>query len=202
MGAAGALPDTPKSGAVFFQKTNTLIVGSIRQSLDAARKKAEELGFEPELISSELRGEAKQAARVLASKASSVRSALRPGDRPRCLLSGGETTVTVRGKGKGGRNQELALAFAVELAGTTGISMLSAGTDGTDGPTDATGAVVDGTTAAKAREQGMDPANYLADNDSYTFFQQFDSLTGEKTHLKTGPTGTNVMDVQLIVVEG
>jgi glycerate-2-kinase len=126
---------------------------------------------------------------------------MKAGER-RCLLSGGETTVTVRGTGKGGRNQELALAFALDIEGRDGLSLLSAGTDGTDGPTDAAGAVVDGTTAPKARELGMNPMEYLANNDSYTFFQKFDELTGGKAHLTTGPTGTNVMDMQIILVEG
>ncbi len=201
LGVAGLAPDTPKSGAVFFQKTRNIIVGSIRQSLDAARDRAAELGFEPELVSPELQGEAGDAARRLASRALEVRSALRPGDRPGCLLSGGETTVTVRGTGTGGRNQELALAFALEIDGSKGIMMLSAGTDGSDGPTDAAGAIVDGRTVTKARERGMDPRAYLKNNDSYTFFRKYDALTGEKAHLKTGPTGTNVMDLQIILVE-
>jgi glycerate-2-kinase len=119
-----------------------------------------------------------------------------------CLLSGGETVVSVRGNGKGGRNQELALAFALKIAGQKGITLLSAGTDGTDGPTDAAGAVVDGNTAVKARERGLDPLSFLVNNDSYTFFQQYDIFTGEHCHFKTGPTGTNVMDVQLILLEG
>jgi glycerate-2-kinase len=115
-------------------------------------------------------------------------------------LSGGETTVTVRA-GEGGRNQELALAFAREIAGIRGITLLSAGTDGGDGPTDAAGAVVDGTTAIKARELGIDPEAYLGNNDSYTFFSGLDALTGDKHHLITGPTGTNVMDLQVMLVE-
>jgi len=124
------------------------------------------------------------------------------GDKPRCLLSGGETTVTVRGTGTGGRNQELALAFAMEIAGIKGITMLSAGTDGTDGPTDAAGAIVDGETVPKARALGMDPFAYLENNDSYTFFSRLDTLSGEAYHVITGPTGTNVMDIQIIRIEG
>ena len=201
LGVAGVIPDTPKQGAVFFQKTNNIIVGSIRQSIEAARVRAAELGFEPRLLTSELQGEAKDAARSLASEATAIRSAMRPGDDPRCLLSGGETTVTVRGKGKGGRNQELALAFALEIEGREGISLLSAGTDGTDGPTDAAGAVVDGLTARKARELGVHPETYLANSDSYTFFSRLDELSGEQYHLKTGPTGTNVMDMQILMIE-
>jgi len=201
LGVTGVIPDTPKSGAVFFKKTQNIVVGSIRQSIEAARVRATELGFEPHFLESDLQGEAKDVARSLASKAIEMQSAMRPGDSPRCLLAGGETTVTVRGKGKGGRNQELAIAFALGIEGRDGISLLSAGTDGTDGPTDAAGAVVDGTTAAKAREQGLDPVEYLANNDSYTFFRKFDELTGEKAHLLTGPTGTNVMDLQITLME-
>ncbi len=123
-----------------------------------------------------------------------------PGER-RCLLSGGETTVIVHGNGKGGRNQELALAFAIETAGTPGVTLLSAGTDGTDGPTDAAGAVVDGLTAQRARELGVHPEPYLGNNDSYTFFSKLDALDNEKHLLVTGPTGTNVMDIQILLIE-
>jgi glycerate-2-kinase len=201
LGVAGILPDTPKEGAFFFQNTRNIIVGNIRQSLDAARNRAAELGFEPEIISSGLQGEAKDAAGSLASQAKKIRSAMRPGDRPRCLLAGGETTVTVKGTGTGGRNQELALAFALEIAGIPGITLLSAGTDGTDGPTDAAGAMVDGETLSMSRAAGIDAAAFLENNDSYSFFSKFDLLTGEKRHIITGPTGTNVMDLQILLVE-
>ncbi|MBS4098560.1 MAG: hypothetical protein KGZ83_17185, partial [Sulfuricella sp.] len=125
---------------------------------------------------------------------------LRAGQRL-CLLSGGETTVTVTGAGKGGRNQELALAFALEIADSTGICLLSAATDGSDGPTDAAGAFVDGALAARARGLGLEPLSYLHDNDSYEFFRRYDELSGEHSHFKSGPTGTNVMDIQLILLE-
>ena len=124
---------------------------------------------------------------------------MQPGEQ-HCLLCGGETTVTVSGNGKGGRNQELALAFALEIEGTRGVSLLSAGTDGGDGPTDAAGAMVDGSTATRARSLGIEPLQYLAQNNSYAFFQQFDTMTGTHTHLKTAPTGTNVMDIQIILL--
>ncbi len=202
MGVSGVMPDTPKSGAAFFQKTRNIIAGSIRQSLDAAWKRAEELGLKTELLSSELQGEAKDAAHVLASRALGARSSMGSGDKPRCLLSGGETTVTVRGTGKGGRNQELALAFALRIEGERGITMLSAGTDGSDGPTDAAGAIVDGETVPTARAFGMDPAVYLENNDSYTFFNRLDALSGQAYHVMTGPTGTNVMDIQIIRIDG
>jgi glycerate 2-kinase len=202
LGVSGVIPDTPKGGAVFFRQVRNIIVGSIRRSVEAARGRAAELGFEPQVLTLELQGEAHDAARALASKSIEIRSVMRPGDGPRCVLSGGETTVLVKGKGMGGRNQELALAFAIEIAGIPGITMLSAGTDGTDGPTDAAGAIVDGTTATKAKQRGMDPMEYLMNNDSYGFFRKFDELTGEKAHLMTGPTGTNVMDMQIILVDG
>jgi glycerate-2-kinase len=119
-----------------------------------------------------------------------------------CLISGGETTVKVTGPGQGGRNQELALAFAVAIEGLEGVTLLSAATDGTDGPTDAAGAIVDGRTAATARSLGIDPIRYLADNDSYSFFQHYDARSGEKSHIVIGPTGTNVMDIQIMAVGG
>jgi hydroxypyruvate reductase len=200
LGVTGVIPDTPKNGAAFFYKTRNIIVGSIRQSLEAAQQRAAELGFMPEIITSELQGEARDAAHMLAQTALRTRAALKPGER-RCLLFGGETTVTVRGKGKGGRNQELALAFGMEISGEQGITLLSAGTDGTDGPTDAAGAMVDGATVGIARALDLDPVPYLESNDSYTFFKRLDELSGERYHLKTGPTGTNVMDIQIILIE-
>lgn len=114
---------------------------------------------------------------------------------PVCLISGGETTVTVKGNGTGGRNMELALAFAMEIEGIDGITLLSAGTDGTDGATDEAGAIVDGETIAKAKSIGLDPEEYLDNNDSYNFFKKIGEL------FFTGPTGTNVMDVQIMVIE-
>ncbi len=113
---------------------------------------------------------------------------------PACVISGGETTVTIRGKGLGGRNQEFALAAALDIAGLRDVVILSGGTDGTDGPTDAAGAIADGTTLARAQALGLNAAAFLANNDSYHFFE----ATGDL--IKTGPTGTNVADIQLILV--
>ena len=112
-----------------------------------------------------------------------------------CFIYGGEPTVTVKGSGKGGRNTELALAFAIAADGMEGVTFLSAGTDGTDGPTDAAGAIVDGGTVKRAREKGLNPEDYLERNDSYSFFKE----TGEL--LITGPTGTNVMDLEIVLIE-
>ena len=195
-GIAGKLPDTPKAGEDCFKKGSPVIVGSIRQAINAARNAANKLGFDTEIVTDKLQGEAREAAVYLADLAKMVRGS-RKGGKPMCLLSGGETTVTVKGSGKGGRNQELALAFALEIEGVDGITLLSAGTDGTDGPTDATGAIVDGETIHFARKLGVNPEKYLENNDSYNFFKKID----EGHHLITGPTGTNVMDVQIIMVE-
>jgi glycerate 2-kinase len=200
-GVSGVIPDTPKEGAVCFQKARTYVVGGIRLSLDAALNTALTMGFDSQVLAADLRGEARQAAHLLAMRVLAIRSARQPGDGPSCLLAGGETTVTVRGKGLGGRNQELALAFALEIAGREGITMLSAGTDGTDGPTDAAGAVVDGRTIIRAKESGINPTAYLENNDSYRFFETFDARTGAQSHLVTGPTGTNVMDLQIILLD-
>jgi hydroxypyruvate reductase len=199
-GKAGQEPETVKSGDACFLKTRNVIIGSLAQALAAAREKATALGWRAEVLTAELQGEARYVARSLARQARQVQDELKPGER-RCLLSGGETTVIVHGNGKGGRNQELALAFAVETAGTPGVTLLSAGTDGTDGPTDAAGAVVDGLTAQRARELGVHPEPYLGNNDSYTFFSKLDALDYEKRLLVTGPTGTNVMDIQILLIE-
>lgn len=199
-GAAGQEPETVKSADPCFLRTRNAIVGSSAQALAAVREKAAALGWRPEVVTAELSGDARDAARLLARKAVAALDEMKQGER-RCLLAGGETTVVVRGTGKGGRNQELALAFALEIRDIDGITLLSAGTDGTDGPTDAAGAVVDGSVAGKARSLGIHPEVYLGNNDSYAFFQRLDAQTGERHHLVTGPTGTNVMDIQIILIE-
>ena len=199
-GKAGQEPETVKRDDGCFLRTTNVIVGSIARAIDAAREKATTLGWRTQVVTSELRGEAREAARFLAGNARQVQEGLQPGGRV-CLLSGGETTVTVTGDGKGGRNQELALAFAIEMAGTSGVTLLSAGTDGNDGPTDAAGAVVDGDVVKAARSFGLAAEGHLANHDSYTFFQRLDSRSGEKHHIITGPTGTNVMDMQIVMIE-
>ena len=200
-GLEGKIEETPKGGEEFFKKTRTIIVAGIKEALGAAKEKAESMGFQTEILTSELQGMAREAARDLAIRAIKVKNAMKSGDKPRCLLSGGETTVTVKGNGLGGRNQELALAFAIEIEGRDGITLLSAGTDGTDGPTDAAGAIVDGETLSLAKLYGIDAVSYLENNDTYSFFERLDFLSGKRYHLITGPTGTNVMDVQIILVK-
>jgi len=194
-GVEGIVDDTPKEGNQIFEGVENIIIGSNRKAALAATEKAKELGFDTTILSTELQGEAIDASRWLAKKAIEAKRLLERKDGKKiCLISGGETTVTVKGKGKGGRNTELALAFALEVTGIKGITLLSAGTDGTDGPTDAAGAIVSGETIQKAQLLNLDPEAYLANNDSYTFF----SKTGEL--FITGPTGTNVMDLQIILI--
>lgn len=192
-GGEGLLPETPKPGDRVFERVENIIIGNNKMALEAAREGAIKRGFQTEVISSELTGEAREAGAWLAEKA--VEAMKRAPRKRLCLISGGETTVTVRGHGKGGRNTELALAFAMDVDEVEGISLLSAGTDGTDGPTDAAGAIVDGKTISIARSKGIDPERHLAENDSYNFFKKAGGL------LVTGPTGTNVMDIQIILIE-
>lgn len=193
-GAAGLIPETPKSGSAVFGRVENIIIGSNKKALEASKNKAAELGLHAEIISSEVSGEAKEAGKWLAAKAMELKKSGKQ-ERPACLISGGETTVTVTGSGLGGRNTELALSFAMAIEGVDGVTLLSAGTDGTDGPTDAAGAVVSGQTAAKAKAAGIDPEEYLTNNDSYSFFKKTGGL------LITGPTGTNVMDLQVMLIE-
>ena len=189
-GTGGLIPETLKEDNPIFNRVKNIVVGSNRRALIAARDKANALGLPAHIISSKIRGEAREVAKYLASLATSIRDAK---GLPHCLISGGETQVTVKGKGMGGRNMELALGFALAIEGIGGVTLLSAGTDGTDGPTDAAGAIVDGNTIPKARASGLVPEVYLKNNDSYNFFKKIDGL------FITGPTGTNVMDIQIII---
>lgn len=192
-GIDGLIPETPAGDDTVFRNIQNIIIGSNRKAIKAAQSKAEALGIEAYVLSSEIKGQARDVGKWFAERAKEVKA--ENCDRVRCLISGGETTVKVKGKGQGGRNTELALSFAIEIEGIKGITMLSAGTDGTDGPTDAAGAIVDGQTVVQARNSGLDPNEFLDNNDSYKFFKVVDSL------LITGPTGTNVMDMQIIVID-
>lgn len=197
-GLAGREVETMKAGALCFERTQNAVVAGIGQALAAAAEKARQLDYATEIVCADRQGEARDGAHMLVRLARAMIAGINAGER-RCLLCGGETTVAVRGGGKGGRNQELALAFALEIDGMPGVSLLSAGTDGTDGPTDAAGALVDGETVARARRAGLDPVAYLDNNDSYNFFRRLDELGGGHAHFKTGPTGTNVMDIQILL---
>lgn len=189
-----AAQETPKPGDRIFEKTHNVVVGSNALAVDAAEVEARRLGFHTLVLSTFLEGEAREIARVHAAIAKEIRATGRPVKTPACVISGGEPTVTVRGNGLGGRNQEFALAAALDIAGLQNVVILSAGTDGTDGPTDAAGAIADGTTLVRAQALGLNAAAFLANNDSYRFFE----ATGDL--IKTGPTGTNVADIQLVLV--
>ncbi len=190
-GVGGRLPETLKPGDPVFGNVTCAVIGSNRTALEAVKTAAEREG--PALVRilpGFLKGEARESARAFVSELRAA-SASVPAGRTVVLAAGGETTVTVRGKGRGGRNQEFALAAAIELDGEEGFAVLSAGTDGVDGPTDAAGAYIRGDTCARARAAGLVPGHHLAGNDSHPFFLALSDL------VITGPTGTNVTDVAI-----
>ncbi len=197
-GMEGLIPETPKEGADAFARTHNLIIASNEVAAEAAIAKAEELGFHTLLLSTFVEGEAREVAKVFAAIAKEILNSGRPLARPACVVAGGETTVTVRGRGLGGRNQEMALSAALEIDGLEDVMIIPLASDGTDGPTDAAGAIADGSTLRRAsllfQEAGLSAAQYLADNDSYHFFQQLGDL------LITGPTNTNVNDLTFTFV--
>jgi hydroxypyruvate reductase len=191
-GAAGVLPETPASGDDRLQRAIARIIGPQRGAVDGARSAAEQRGYHVAVVPEPVTGEAREAARAHVQRVAESVASL---PRPVCVISSGETTVTVRGRGKGGRNQEFALAMAPALdAIGNRIAAASIGTDGIDGPTDAAGAIVDSTTLARARAVGIAPQTYLDDNNAYAFFERLGDL------IKTGPTATNVGDLQVILV--
>ena len=193
-GALSEHPETPKPGTHELADVINILIGTNSIAVSAAEKKALEFGYNAKVLSSTITGETRDAAATHAAVAREIISTDEPVPRPACVLSGGETTVTIRGTGKGGRNQEFALAAAIGIDGLSGTVILSGGTDGTDGPTDAAGAVADGTTAHRARSAGMDPLEHLDNNDAYPLFEKLGDL------LITGPTLTNVMDLRVILV--
>ncbi len=188
------LHETPKPNDDRLKRTQNLIIGSNRLAIDAAAVRARELGYKPLVLSTMIEGETREIANMHAAIVKEILANNRPAKRPVCILSGGETTCTVRGSGSGGRNQEFVLASAIALQGAKDIEIFSGGTDGLDGPTDAAGATADGDTVARAAALGMDARAFLNDNDSYHFFAPINGL------VKTGPTGTNVMDVRAILI--
>ena len=188
------LTETPKPSEAVFCRVQNLVIGSNAIAVAAAEREAKRLGYRTVVLSTMIEGETREVARVHAAIAKEVIASGRPVRMPACIISGGETTVTIRGDGLGGRNQEFALSAAIDIAGNENVTVFSGGTDGSDGPTDAAGAVADGRTVLRAQELGMDAAEYLADNDSYHFFEALGDL------VKTGPTGTNVADVRVMIV--
>jgi len=193
-GAAGKVPETPKHGDPIFSKVRNIVVGSNILSLYAGRSKAEELGYKALILSSSIQGDTTEAALFHWALAKEVRTTGNPIRPPACLLSGGETTVVLKGNGRGGRNQEFALSLVRKAAEVPRALFVSAATDGTDGPTDAAGAVVDSLSLERAVEAGLNPDAFLKNNDSYTFFEKLGDL------IITGPTRTNVMDVRIVLV--
>jgi glycerate 2-kinase len=193
-GARGRIPETPKPSDPFFQNVQNIIIGNNAQAIAAAQKRAEAFGYRTLVRSEPIAGESRAAAKSHVAIVKEIGRRNKPASRPTCLVSGGETTVTVRGDGIGGRNQEFCLAAALEVDGLAGVVILSGGTDGSDGPTDAAGAIVDGSTIARGKAKNLDAADFLARNDSYSFFQ----ATGDL--LVTGPTLTNVMDLQITLI--
>jgi glycerate 2-kinase len=193
-GAAGDLVETPKSDDPLFERVLNTIVGSNRLAAEAVVAKAEKLGYHCLLLSTFVEGEAREIAKAAVAVARSIRAHAHPLAPPACFVWGGETTVTVRGEGKGGRNQELALSAAIGLAGMPDLALMALATDGTDGPTDAAGAVVDGTSVERARACGWDPLATLRDNNAYPLLDSTGDL------LRTGPTGTNVNDLLVLLV--
>jgi len=193
-GAQGIEPETPEPEDTIFDKTRVLIVGSSSLSIEAARDKAVASGYNTLILSSFIEGETREVAKVHAAITKEVLKSGNPVPRPACIISGGETTVTIYGDGLGGRNMEFALAAAIEIERLDGVVILSGGTDGTDGPTDAAGAIADGTTIQRGLAQGYNASEFLKNNDSYHFFEALEDL------LMTGPTMTNVMDLRILLV--
>ncbi len=193
-GSRSGSSETPKPNHPAFAKVQNVIVGDVRVSLDAAAAQARRLGYHPVILSSSLTGEAREVAKVFGSIIREIVAADRPIKRPAALLAGGETTVTVRGTGAGGRCQEFTLALALEIAGLKKVTAFACGTDGVDGSTDAAGAVADGATLERAQALGMHPQRFLDQNDSYTFFHSLAQT------LQTGPTRTNVTDLYCALI--
>ncbi len=189
-GVKGLIAETPKPGDPVFLRVRNTIVGSNRLALRAAAKRARALGYRTLVLASGIEGETREIARMHAAIAREMATTGQPIQPPACVITGGETTVTIKGSGLGGRNQEFALASAMGIAGLSDTVVLSAGTDGTDGPTDAAGAIADG----KTLERKPDAQRFLAGNDSYHYFESLGDL------VITGPTNTNVADVRIILV--
>jgi glycerate-2-kinase len=192
-GCEGKRPETPKPGDTRFQRVHNVVLGNNRVALNAADRKAASMGLRPLILSSFIEGEARHVGTVFAGLARETLVEEAQLSKYDAIIAGGETTVTVTGKGRGGRNQELVLSASLRLRGMDGIALASVGTDGIDGLSEYAGAVVDGFTASRANERGLNPLTYLANNDSHNFF----SVLGDG--ILTGPTGTNVNDIVILV---
>jgi glycerate-2-kinase len=193
-GKEGKLPETPKRGSRIFKRVHNVLVGTNKESCRAAAEVLEERGYHSLILSTRLQGEAREVGKILADICIGIRENQLPVAPPAAIVAGGETTVTVHGKGRGGRNQELVLSAALSIRGKPAILVSSIGTDGVDGPTDAAGAVADGSTIERGLIRGLDADTYLGENNSYEFFKKLKDL------IITGPTGTNVNDILIAIV--
>ena len=192
-GMKKSLPETPKAGAALFRRVNNLIIGDNRAAVDAVAKAAKGRRLQTLVLSTTVTGEARELAKFFGAMAREIALQGRPMARPCCVIAGGEPTVTIRGQGTGGRAQEFALAASMEIAGLSNVWVAGFATDGTDGPTSVAGAVVDGETVARARRAKLDLLSVLQDNDAYPCFKKL------RAHIVTGPTGTNVNDLYLLL---
>lgn len=197
-GDAGSMPETPKPGSSVFKNTQNILIGTNLAACKSAEIAANSLGYNTAVLSSQITGEASEAAKFYIGIGRDIVRDLGLLPRPACIIAGGETTVTIKGTGLGGRNQEMALAFLAELQGDSvsgpQIYFLSGGTDGNDGPTDAAGAFADHALADAGAKSKLSIQDYLDNNDSYNYFKQTGGL------LITGPTNTNVCDVQIMLI--
>jgi glycerate 2-kinase len=193
-GARGDLPETPKPGDPLFSRVRNSVIGNNALIVEAAAARARELGLSPHVLTRTLEGEARDMAGRFVEMARAIQAGRGPVTVPACVIAGGEITVTITGRGKGGRCQEFALAAALGMEGLRDVVILAAGTDGTDGPTEAAGAIVDGASMDRARTLGHDPSACLAENDSNAVLARTGDL------LVTGPTNTNLLDLYLALV--
>jgi len=193
-GMKGEIAETPKSANPAFRRINNIIIGNNKSAVASAEKKAKELGYHTLVLSTFIEGEAMEIGKVFGAIAKEIANFERPIKRKACIIAGGETTVTVKGKGKGGRCQEFALSAALIINGLKDAAIVGVSTDGTDGPTDAAGAIADGTTVERAKKAGMEVKSYLENNDSYSLFKKLNDL------IITGPTNTNVNDLYMAFV--
>ena len=193
-GIKGEIKENLKQGDEFFNKITNYIAASNIIALQSAREEAEERGYNTIILSSLFQGETENLARMHTEIAREVMLSSNPVSKPACLISGGETTVTIKGNGLGGRNMEFVMQSALLINGYENLMIASIGTDGTDGPTDAAGAIADGHTVERTKKMGINIMDYIQNNDSYNFFKQLGDI------IITGPTNTNVMDIRIILV--
>ena len=193
LGMTHCAVETPKPGAALFRRVDNVLIGDNQAAVDAVARTARQQGLRTLILSTTLTGEARELAKMFGAMAREIAGHARPTERPCCIIAGGEPTVTIRGEGTGGRAQEFALAAAPEIAGLPNVWVAGFATDGTDGPTSVAGAVVDGRTVVRAQRKGLDPSHALQNNDAHPFFEK---LHG---HIVTGPTGTNVNDLYLLL---